>query len=233
MTKQSFLDQFYTLYNELTDGSGQGYQPIELNIVVSKVIEDIVLSKYKEVEFSEKRTEDLGELIKYKTYTSFGTGSLPNSKTITLPNTLLTSSTDYSDVYWFTIYEDVITNVLDCSIKNNTTVFVKAKVIPMRHGELIVALEDPFRAPYSKNNKAKVLRERSEGRIQSLITDGTFNITSYQIGYIKKPTPVDFTTGLGNTLCQLSDEMHTQILSETLTKCNVIIGEQKEILTEN
>jgi len=225
MTKQFFLDSFFTIYDELNDLSSPGITPTLLNPIVTKVIEDFVLEKYKNVEVTEKIIEDLGELVRYKTYTTLTTGFLPNSNSITLPNTQITSGpTNFTDVYWFTIYEDAISNILDCSIPNNTTRYIHPLVISIPHGELITALEDPFRKPYIKNNQGKVLRERSESRTQSLITDGTFNITSYTVGYIKKPVPVDLTTNLTNQLWEGSDETHTQILQLTIDKVKLITG---------
>lgn len=225
MTKQDFLDLFYLTYDELSDASSPGITPQMLSPITTKVIEDFVLDKYKKVEVTEKITEDLGELVKYKTYTIFTNGFLPNSKSVVLPNTQIdNSSTDYSDVYWFTIYEDVISNVLDCSIPNNTTVYIHPLVSEINHGELITALEDPFRKPYIKNNQGKVLRTRSENRNQNIITDGTFNITSYTIGYVKKPIPIDLTINLNDNFSELSDETQTQILQLVVDKVKLITG---------
>ncbi len=224
MTKQSWLDLFYLTYDSLDDLGEPGITPKMLSPIVTKVIEDFVLENYKKFEVTEKDIEDLGELVRYKTYSSFTSGFLPNSSSITLPNTQLTDPTDFSDVYWFTIYEDAISNVLDCSIKDNTTVYIRPLVTEIPHGELITALEDPFRKPYVKNNQGKVLRTRSESLTQSLLTDGNFNITSYTIGYIKKPAPQDLTTNLNDNFSELSDETQTQILQLSVDKVKLITG---------
>ena len=228
MTKQEFLDGFYIQYDEVADLSGEGFTPTELSLIVSKVQEDLAVTKYSPrsnrmldgFEETEKRIQDLGELVEYKSYTTFIAGFFDNSVEIVLPNTLITvGPTDFSDVYWFTIFEDTKSDVLDCTIANNTTVYVKPKISDVVHGELKVALEDPFRAPYIKANKGKVLRVRAEGRKHILITDGTFNISEYRIGYIKKPSPIDLTTSLTSQVSKLADHTHRELLDATISFC--------------
>lgn len=229
MTKQQFLDGFYVQYDEVSDLSAPGYTPQELSIIVSKVQEDLAVAKYgpksnklqEGFEETEKRVQDLGELVQYKNYISpFNPGFFDNSIEIVLPNTLITSGpTDFSDVYWFTIFEDVKSDVLDCTIADNTTQFVKPDISDIAHGALKVDLRDPFRKPYIKANKGKVLRVRTEGRKHLLITDGQFNITEYSLGYVKKPLPIDLTTALTAQVSQLSDPFHRELLDATVNYC--------------
>lgn len=228
MTKQEFLDGFYIQYNEVSDLSGEGFTPAELSLIVSKVQEDLAVTKYSPrsnrmldgFEETEKRIQDLGELVKYKNFTTFATGFLDNSVEITLPNTLITSgSTDFSDVYWFTIFEDTKSNVLDCTIPGNTAIYVKPRISDVIHAELKVAIKDPFRRPYIKGNNGKVLRVRAEGRKHLLITDGTFNVTEYRIGYVKKPSPINLTTALTSQVSELADPVHRELLDATVNYC--------------
>ena len=227
MTKQSFLDQFYILADEVGDLSAPGITPAELSIIASKAQEDLAVTKYSPksnklqegFEETEKRIQDLGELVAYKTYSTFTPSFFTNSVEIVLPNTLITSGpTNFTDVYWFTIYEDTKCNVLDCTIANNTTVYVEPKINDVTHGELKVAVKDPFRKPYIKGNDGKVLRVRAEGRKHILITDGTFTITEYKIGYVKKPLPIDLTTTLTDQVSQLADPVHKELLSATVAE---------------
>lgn len=228
MTKQQFLDGFYLQYDEVADLSAPGYTPQELSIIASKVQEDLAVTKYQPksnklqegFEETEKRIQDLGELVKYKSYTTFIAGFFDNSVEIVLPNTLITvGPTDFSDVYWFTIFEDVKSNVLDCTIPDNTTQYVRPEISDIPHGALTVDLRDPFRKPYIKANKGKVLRLRTEGRKHLLITDGTFNITEYRVGYVKKPQPIDLTATLTTQVSQLSDPFHRELLDATVNYC--------------
>ncbi len=236
MTKQDFLNNFYILYDQMADLASPGFEPNELSIVVSKCQENLVIDTYnysnnksrEGFEETEQRIEDLGELVKYSSFTVFTNGFFTNSIEVVLPNTQITNtSTDFSDVYWFTIYEECVSDVLDCTIAGNTTVYTEPYVDEVTHAALPIALQDPFRRPYIKGNIGRVLRLRSEGRKHTLITDGTFNITKYKIGYIKKPTPIDLTTLLTNQVSQLSDEKHRELLNLTVQECMKIVKDKE------
>lgn len=242
MTKQSFLDLFYIGYDEIMDFSSPGITPLELSKIASKAQEELIMTTYdfksnrlqEGFEESEKRIQDLGELVRYKNYNSFTAGFLKNSVYITLPNTLIANSTDFSDVHWLTIYEDSIINKLDCSIANNTTEFLRAKVEEsVTHGQLANALKDPFRKPYFKNNDAKIIRLRSEGRKYLLITDGKFSITQYTLGYIRKPIPIDLTTNLTNQVSELSETKHRELLDATINMCLKITKQVEQLGVES
>lgn len=242
MTKQDFLDLFYIKYDEVMDLSSPGITPAELSKIASNAQEELILTTYNSksnrlgegFEESEKRIEDLGELVRYKNYGSFAAGFLKNSVIVTLPNTLITGGpTDYSDVHWLTIYEDSVINKLDCSIANNTTEFVRARVEPITHGQLTVAQKDPFRKPYFKNNQSKILRLRSEARKYLLITDGSFTITQYTLGYIIKPTPIDLTTSLTSQVSQLAEHKHRELLEATIAQCLKLTKQIEQLGVEN
>lgn len=224
MTKQQFLDKFFIEYDKVATLGSPGYTTIELSNIVSEAQESLIIKKYspqsnrlKEgFEETEKRIEELGDLVVYKNYTTFNTGNFDNSVYITLPNTLLTNSNDYSDVYWFTIYEQCTSNQLDCTIEDNTTVYVKPDVVEISHDEFKLAERNPFRKPFIKGSEGRVFRLRSGSRKYQLITDGTFTITNYMLGYIKKPLPIDLNINIGDTVCQLNDSFHRELLHETV-----------------
>lgn len=242
MTKQEFLNGFYVQADEIGDLSTPGYTPLELSIIASKVQEDLSVAKYNPkgnklqegFEETEKRIQDLGELVTYKTYSTFAPGFFDNSVEVVLPNTLITSGpTDFSDVYWFTILEEVRSNVLDCTIADNTTVYVKPKISDVTHGALVQCLEDPFRQPYIKANKGKVLRVRTEGRKHLLITDGTFAVTQYRLGYVRKPQPIDLTTALTAQVSELSDPFHRELLDATINYCYRITDQTQKFSVDS
>lgn len=241
MTKQEFIDLFYIGYDEVSDFSSPGITPVELSKIVSKAQEELVMTTYDSksnrlqegFEESEKRIQDLGELVRYKSYTVFPAGFLANSVQVILPNTLISvGPTDFSDVHWLTIYEDSKINKLDCSIANNTTVFVKPVVEDITHGELKVALKDPFRKPYYKNNEAKILKLRSEARKYLLLTDGSFTITEYILGYIRKPIPIDLTTNLTAQVSELAEHKHRELLDATIMQCLKITRQIEQLGVE-
>jgi hypothetical protein len=216
MTNQDFLDQFYLRYDEINTLGAPGYEPPEIAELASIAQETLVIDKIGKLnrtnesfEESYKRTEDLGNLVTYKTYTSFGTGFFNNSITIDIPNSQLINSTDYSDVFWLPIYENVNIDKLDCN--NNV---VKVIINDVKHIGLNLYLNDPYKKPYLKNDKAKVLRVRSNN-VYTYITDSTFTITRIDLGYIRKPKKIDFTV-LNNQVSELADLIHKELLEYTL-----------------
>lgn len=238
MTGQEFLDGFYIEYDSVSDLSAPGYTPLELQLIASKVQEDLVINTYNNksnrlqqgFEETEKRTQDLGELVRYKAFTTFTTGFFTNSVEAVLPNTLITNGpTDFSDVYWFTIYEGCVSDVIDCSIAGNTTSYVEPTIDDIAHGTLSIVLKDPFNKPYVRNNNGRVLRLRHEGRKHTLVTDGTFNITRYNVGYIRKPTPIDLVTNLSAQVSELSDNKHRELLDMVVNYCMKIVGDKEAL----
>jgi hypothetical protein len=213
MTRQEFLDRFYLTYDKFNTLSSPGYTPQEIEVFASEAQEVLVITAYNTnsnrlregFEETEKRIQDLGELVKVATLSPLPVSpdNMPNGRFFLLPNTLLTDPTDYSDVFWFTIYEMAITDD-SCSQRK--------PIIEINHNEYSQLLEDPFNKP----NKNKVWRMRVSGRRQELITDGTYNVTGYNIRYIKKPTPIILTSNLTLPASELSDQMHREILRRTL-----------------
>lgn len=234
MTNQQFLDSFYLQADVVATLATKGFEPSEITNIANRAMEALIIKKVRPLsnankegfEETEKRTQELGELVRYKTITNFTTGFFDNGKYVVLPNTFIDTtnaetsnpagSTNYDDVYWLTIYEDVITDKLDCFVKDNTTVYEHATIVDTNHSQINYMLIDPFNKPQSKPNNFRVLRLRSEGRKHELITDGTFNITAYKIGYIKKPKPINLEGTATNQVCELSDLFHRELLDETV-----------------
>lgn len=238
MTKQEFLDQFALQYDEINSLGAPHLEPSQIGALLNKVTEDLIILKYgpksnrlgEGFEETEKRIQDLGELVAYKTYTTFTNGFFPNSYNVTLPNTLITvNSTDYSDVFWLPIYEGVTTNTLNCK----RDAYVTARVEEAKHTPLDILLKDPFSKPFLKNDDAKVLRLRNGSRVHTLLTDGTFTIASYKIGYIKKPTPVNLTTALTDQVSQLAEHVHRELVDETVKFALKIGREQQQFIVES
>lgn len=238
MTKQSFLDEFFIAFDELATFGAPGIDPPVIEVLASIIQENLIILKYSPksnkslegFEETEKRTQDLGELVKYQDFTIFGTGYFDNSVTVTLPNTLITiSPTDYTDVFWLPIYESVVTKTKNCE----NTGFVKARVEPAKSGPLDILLMDPFNRPFLKNDEAKVLRVRSESRTHTLITDGTFAVGTYKLGYIRKPTPISLTGIMTDPVSQLSDSMNRELLNETVKYALSISREDKQLQVQS
>lgn len=213
MTRQEFLDRFYLTYDKFNSLSSPGYIPAEIEVMASEAQEILVINAYnpqsnrlKEgFEETEKRIQDLGELVRNKVLTPLpvSADNMPNGRFFLLPNTLLTDPTDYSDVFWFTVFEEAITN---------DTCGERKEIVEINHNEYRQLISDPFNKP----SKAKVWRMRIEGLRQELITDGTYNVTGYHLRYIKKPEPIILTSNLTSQVSELSDQVHREILRKTL-----------------
>ena len=240
MTKQQFVDRFFIEYDKIASLGSPGYDLTELSNLASEAQESLVIKKYGPN--SNRLKEGFGELVKYKSITSFTTGFLSNSVDAKLPNTLLdltnadttkpAGPTNYDDVYWYTIYEEAITGTLDCTIADNTTTYVTANVISVSHDQFNMTVENPFRKPYLNGNKARVFRLRGTDRNHLLVTDGTFNITNYKIGYIKKPTPIDLAFLTSDQVCQMNDAFHRELLKETVDLAKLIVQDPSYQITQ-
>ena len=221
MTNQEFLNQFYLLYDKVATLQGQNWEPVEISIFASQEQELLVKSYYNALsnrlkegfEETEKRIQDLGELVKSTILTPAAYNPLLNMENgvfVTLPNTLITSGpTDYSNVFWFTVFEEALTDIVNPC---DTSKFLRLEIIETNHNEYRQLISDPFNKP----SQEKVWRMRISGRQQELITDGTYNVTSYHIRYITKPTPIDLTGVPTATVSKLSDQVHLEVLKRTV-----------------
>lgn len=216
MTKQEFLTRFFLEADKVASLGQPSYTPEEIEIIATIAQEALVLERYNPsnksregFEETEKRVQDLGELVVQKTILPQTSSSLnfPNGVFCVLPNTQLTDPTDYSDVFWLPILEYVNTkSTVAC--KNAKRVQVK----DIKHVELEQLLQDPFNRPSIE----WVFRVRVSNLKHELITDGTFSIKDYIVRYIKKPTPINLTTNLNSQVSQLSDHVHQELLEKTL-----------------
>ena len=232
MTKQEFLTRFYLEADKVATLSNLGYEPQEIEILATIAQEALVLERYNPLnkskegfEETEKRVQDLGELVTLATLTPAINSSLnfPNGQFVTLPNTQLTNPNDYSNVFWLPILEYVNTKSTD-NCKNNKRVQIK----DIKHVELEQLLQDPFNRPSIE----WVFRVRISGLKHELITDGTFSVKNYIVRYIKKPTPINLTTSLTSQVSQLSDHVHQELLEKTLSLVYKSSEEQQKLTNQ-
>lgn len=230
MTPAEIESRFDLEFERLASAGAPGYEQSEKSDLLTTAMEQLISNRYNfksnpqqyGFEETEKRIADLNDLVKYKTYTTFVTGFLPNSYTVQLPNTLVDAlgnpdlgtppqpvgPTNYNDVAWFIIYEACTTNKLKC---NSLTDYEKPMVKEVNHSELESLLDDPFNAPTAERN---IFRNRYEGRTIALITDGTYQPTSYTVGYIKKPTPVALQNNVG--FVNIPDHLQREIITNAV-----------------
>ena len=215
MTTQEVLTRFKTEFERIASQAAPGYEPDEISTMLNIAMENLIVNRYtgnnplqQGFEQTEKRIEDLANLIEYKNYTTFTTGFLPNSYSVTLPNTLLANPQDFSDVFWFIIYENCLSSFLNCNTGQPERILVKE----VNHMELEDLLQDPFNKP---EKDRWIFRNRTKNKV-NLITDGNFQPVSYTVGYIRKPQPIDLTVTSNNAIPDVSDEMQREVITEAV-----------------
>lgn len=243
MTGPEAKQRFLIELERLASNGAPGYEDPEIEAMINIAMEQCIVNYYNwksnpqqyGFEETEKRIEDLGDLVRYKTHTTFTPGFLPNSVTIILPNTLVDTlgnpqtinpigPTNFDDVAWFMIYDAVVTDKLEC---NSTTNYKKPLVKEVSHLELANMLQDPFNSP---NPDRQVFKNRYEGRKIAIITDGNFNITSYTIGYIKKPYPVSLSNSVA--FLDIPDHLQREIIEKAVTLSLEKLGDPRYQLSK-
>lgn len=215
MTKEDFYNNFLVIVDKVGTDALPELDREELSVLANDAQENLILDLYDNkqnktfegFEETEKRIQELGDIVRYKEITGFGPGFFPNSITVTLPNTQLINPIDFSDVFWFTVYDEAEIDVQDCNGNNK-----RIDVVERTHNEIPHIKHDPFNKP----NQNRIVKVRSEDRTQTLITDGSYNIVKYFLGYIRKPKPIDLTTNVTEQVSELSDSVHRKILEHTI-----------------
>jgi hypothetical protein len=199
------------------------FTQVEVGALANEAQEELVIQRFDHklnkinegFESTEKRAQDLAELVRYKNITTFTNGFFPNSKYAALPDTLLNNVTDYSDVHWFTIFEDATVNLDDCGkVTTDPTKYTNIPVYRAPNQALNTFFTDPFNKP----TKERVYRLTTEGHKCLLLHTSELSLISYNIGYVRKPKPIDLvnTTTLNEAVSELSDHMHNQLLNKTV-----------------
>ena len=223
MTNQQFFDLFQFRMDKIATLALGSFTQVEVTALANEAQEELVLQRFDHklnkinegFESTEKRAQDLAELVRYKNITTFTNGFFPNSKYAALPDTLLNNVTDYSDVHWFTIFEDATVNLDDCGkVTTDPTKYTNIPVYRAPNQALNTFFSDPFNKP----TKERVYRLTTEGHKCLLLHASGLSLISYNIGYVRKPKPIDLvnTTTLNEAVSELSDHMHNQLLNKTV-----------------
>lgn len=221
MTNQQFFDLFQFRMDKIATLALGSFTPTEVQAIANEAQEELVIQRFDHklnktnegFESTEKRTEDLAELVRYTTITNSTNGFFPNSKYFTLPNTLLSNPNDYSDVHWFTIFEDATINLDVCNkVTTNPAQYTRIPVFRAVNQALNTFFSDPFNKP----TEDRAYRLSTEDNKCLLIHSPKLILISYNIGYIRKPKPIDLETTPTNPVSELGDHMHNQLLNKTV-----------------
>lgn len=170
MTNAEFSNQFDILYNNIMSNAAPGLDEYEKSVFLTQAQRDIIIGIYngREVpglsfESVEESRRYLSELVKEKEIKDIDFKSL-----IGLPDKL-----------WFiTLEQATFDSSKDPKLKDYV-----AKVVPVKQDYLTTYLKNPFKGP----SKDRVLRVDIEGKVKLY---SKYDIKTYYISYIEKPTPI-------------------------------------------
>lgn len=119
--------------------------------------------------------------------------------------------------YRTSIKESATINYSDC---NSTTITKRIPVIPSTHDRLNYDLKNPFKKPNKEERVIslpfKYLTGNSSIQARELLTDGTFNIQTYHLRYLKNPVKIQYGTQYSipilDITCELNEEAQNWII---------------------
>lgn len=225
MTLQELNNEFDIHYNSIAGQSAPNLDVYEKSVFLTKAQLEIIKNYYdpksnrkgEGFEASEKRREDLKELIKnYNNSNSF-----TNSSRIHLSSRFFNIPEDV----FLIINEQVKINSSDCF--NNTTIEVK----PVTHDEFNKQIKNPFQTPDSSKAWRLDYSMIDNNKVVEIVSP--YNVTGsleYKLRYLKYPKPIilkDLTVEFpsenisidGETAesnCELNESLHREILDRAV-----------------
>ena len=201
-------------------GDSLGYPnllPEEIDIHLNNNIEKFVTlrlygenSKPASFEETQKRTDDLGDIIKNSNISTFSvtTDNKPNSSFLTLP----------AD-YWHALDggEECTITYLDCHSQLATK---RTPVYPISTSHYNKLIRDPFNKPDQDTIFRLVFGITGTSRRFELITDGVITVNTFHLRYCSKPDEVRYGTTYSTVTtdvnCNLPEHTHKEIIAMTV-----------------
>lgn len=261
MTSTEMLYECKVLFDATYNFSTPGITNQEWSTFLTLAQEEIIKqrlnpkgNKYKEVvEETEKRAIDFSELIKNAEITTLST----NQTGVHSSTGLIGYFFDLPADFFYAMEERVRTNKLDCSITTNDSYLI-VPVKAVYHGYIMANYKNPFKKPYVDRTEGLVWRVKymrddetlpvsvTNTQKHEIITDGTFTVDHYYLRYLRMPKPIiiaDPDDGVGtirgyNALtttmdCELSESIHSEIVSEAVKKAAASIPETQRYQINN
>lgn len=224
MTANEMADELELRLDRADSLGSPGYEDFDLSSVLTEAqllyikqfVSELNNRKGQGFEETEVRNQGLSALIKQGanlTVSADQTGVLDNGKFFDLP-------TDFM----YTIYEECMIDKQQCGTED----FIKAWINVIAHDEIWQYLYNKYKKPYYKDyGWARVWRLGYQRQVSGsdpaspatpkrhqLITDGTFNVTSYTMNYLIFPSDitVDRDTPTNSRNCILDESTHTVII---------------------
>ena len=202
MTVQQMHDEFRLGLDKVDTLGAPNFLDIEIDSLLNKAQQEFIEQrawgtnmKKQGLEETQKRKDDLRQLIKEEEIAIFAPAVKPNSFFINLPK-------DYRHA----INEEATIKYI-CNNKK-TTKRTSVKPLTMdRYNEII---KDPFNKPErTKIYRLDYLHDRFE-----IVLGEDVDITSYHLRYLKRPTPIELSNGLD---CELAEHTHREIVEKAVS----------------
>lgn len=221
MTNIEFSNGFDTLLNSfnIDNSSNITLDEYEKSFYLTKAQEDIVRELYsgrnntrESFENTEELKRSLDSLVNTITLTEKTT--VDNSKKINKDSVFYTLPDNIENSIWFITYESVLLKDDNLCEKEKSVI-----VTPITQDDYDRVNKNPFR----QANSRRVLRLDAGNNIIELISK--YNISSYLVRYLKKPTPIiliDLPDDLSingvkdKTECNLNPMIHNRILERAV-----------------
>jgi hypothetical protein len=195
------LNQFYKIEKV--------YSSTDVAVFLNLAQDDLINERYSKLlgdkgvyfESDEKTRLELGSLIKNQVITSFITSNAalhPNGVFANLASDFL-----------YSLQEMCVVGYSDCNSDSKTGI---AKVLPVRHDEYVMNIDNPFGQPYNK--LVWRMDYGSTGTKKHELIHGVGNtISSYTLRYLRKPTTINILTGVD---CELHVNLHEEIVDRAI-----------------
>jgi hypothetical protein len=236
MTANEMWQLVLVEYEKLNSAGAPGIQELEADIILTNAqfhyvhtrITAILNLKKEGLEETEIRMQGLSNLITSASISAFTSNSenLPNGVFATLPLDFM-----------YTIWERCIIDKIDCETNEEADI----PVFVISHNEFNRSRSNPFKKPYFNGTEGLVWRiaykrdisgynsqtvtasngyefiTGQTGKRHELITDGTFNVTDYNLRYLKIPKPIkvdltNFVSPVNMQNCELDESTHRPIV---------------------
>lgn len=204
----------HTLFRTLSDKVGSleypGFEPEEIDLLLTTAQDRVVKQRYGALnahqtgfEQTQKRTDDLRKLVTNAELLPTGSpNAKPNGTWFAIPTN-----------YWFSVEEEIEWYDSDCEE------YKRIELVARRHDEYNKIIKNPFQKP----TKRKAIRMMI-GTNFEVITEATITPYKMYLRYIRKPQDISISL---NQDCELSDEIHAEIVNEAVNLAINAIGDNR------
>lgn len=259
MNAAQFKYEFRLVADFLFSMAAPGFTAIEISTFLTKAQEEIVKTRYVALgnkyrqgfESSEKRREDLDELIKSVSIVNISDENsphpngklyiLPSNYMFTISEEVLISVNNVTCVNYDLLYnvtDDGYTLSIDVPTGVNPLDLKRVPIKPVTYDQYSMNIRNPFKRPYKENLGLVWRMDYSKDALNNyrheLITDGTFETYRYYFSYIKCPKaiiiPVDEVNEYNGYV--IDNEGESQLVTSILTPAQQLIGQTSELSSE-